>query len=298
MTLLGDYSEARPGGSLLKRLGYHGVLRYVNALTLSFNLTTNEVADLTANVVSIGVVCEQQINFMLTHNGHDMAIQSQEWCHAVGLEDGPVYFAVDFDATNNGPTFPGSPGDNNMKQIANFLESAISAIGESRVGTYGSYFVLMWLRQHGFNLLEWQTAAWSQGLIVPGCEIYQHNTLSPVPIKDVDYDSTIVDYWGQRGVGIPTPPLDASRFDWIASGPTISYGTKNWLSTVALQKCLNRAVVPGFTPISIDGAFGSETLATLERYQSNRQLRTDGICGPVTWGDFRTLFLERGYASL
>jgi len=43
-----------------------------------------------------------------------------------------------------------------------------------------------------------------------------------------------------------------------------------------MQKKLNDLVV--------DGLFGPKTDAKLRAYQKSKNLKADGICGPLTWG--------------
>lgn len=64
-----------------------------------------------------------------------------------------------------------------------------------------------------------------------------------------------------------------------SSMPTIKNGTKNWYVKI-LQSLLNGY---DFKCGSVDGIFGSGTEAALRKYQTNRGLTSDGICGPKTW---------------
>lgn len=58
----------------------------------------------------------------------------------------------------------------------------------------------------------------------------------------------------------------------------VSVGSANMGSVLAIQKAL---VSAGY-PIDVDGVFGSETLAAVQRWQRSNGLDDDGIVGPLT----------------
>lgn len=64
------------------------------------------------------------------------------------------------------------------------------------------------------------------------------------------------------------------------SGPELREGSKG-PDVVRLQTLLARA---GFSPGTIDGAFGPKTKAAVMAFQRARGLIVDGIVGPQTWG--------------
>ena len=61
--------------------------------------------------------------------------------------------------------------------------------------------------------------------------------------------------------------------------PILKQGMKGeWV--VFLQDVLNAC---GYGPLNLDGGFGSQTLAEVNRFQKNLGLKVDGIVGRVTW---------------
>lgn len=99
-------------GAQLKAAGYSGVVRYACAGRGDVNITPGEVNDLKAHGIGIGIVNEHAADYLLGGYsvGKQRAIEAQQIARACGLPDGVVYMAADFDATNGGPTSPGSPG--------------------------------------------------------------------------------------------------------------------------------------------------------------------------------------------
>ena len=77
---------------------------------------------------------------------------SRDRCKSLGLADIPVFFAVDWDAT-----------DADKPRIAEYLKGAVSVLGRERVGVYGSFYVVGYMASHKVCDYFWQTYAWSGG---------------------------------------------------------------------------------------------------------------------------------------
>jgi peptidoglycan hydrolase-like protein with peptidoglycan-binding domain len=100
-------------------------------------------------------------------------------------------------------------------------------------------------------------------------------------------------------------PASAARPSQVASGlpgdcqvptstpPTLRYGSQGHYVAV-LQCMLDRVQL--YYPLTVDGDFGSQTLAAVRRFQGPvcANIALDGVVGPQTWnnlikwfGDFR-----------
>ncbi|MFJ9559280.1 helix-turn-helix domain-containing protein [Streptomyces fuscichromogenes] len=66
---------------------------------------------------------------------------------------------------------------------------------------------------------------------------------------------------------------------------THTYHVGITVESVAEVQCLVRR--HGFDPKGIDGSFGPNTRAAVERFQRSRGLTADGIVGPMTWRELR-----------
>lgn len=270
---IGDLSTARPGGALLRANGYGGVMRYAAEGRDDVNITAPEYADYTDHGVLVGIVCEFEADFMLRRNGVTCANGVMDVCRAAALPVGVTYYAGDFDATLGGYTFPGSPGDANVTQIAAFLNDAASIQTEELVGVYGSYFLcyalaqkLPWLKWF------WQTEAWSQGMNYGPRVLFQYAD-KPSGVIGVDLDATSSTFWGQR---IFVNPSKLSTL--VIRLPLLRYGDTG--SDVALlQKAMNQGSHAQLVP---DGVFGTQTDAAVRQTQKFWHLVEDGIAGPQT----------------
>jgi putative peptidoglycan binding protein/glycosyl hydrolase family 25 len=79
----------------------------------------------------------------------------------------------------------------------------------------------------------------------------------------------------------PAPkPVPHPAPQWPA-GVILREGDHGEAVTV-LQEALNATHLRGVRNITVDGAFGSQTLASVENFQKAKGLKVDGIAGPVT----------------
>lgn len=151
-----DYSFARPGGAAIKADGNDFVLRYIPYPgDQGKGLTADELADLRANGLAVGLVFESTGERHLSGfpGGQADAVVARQALTRLKFPDSTaVYFAVDFDA---------QPSQFGM--IDDYQRGAQSILGIGRVGVYGSYAVVERCQQAGTAAWLWQTYAWSGG---------------------------------------------------------------------------------------------------------------------------------------
>jgi hypothetical protein len=207
--LAGDHSTggAIIGGALKAAGLGNGVIRYVAAGRGNVNLSPSEAADLKTNGIPIAVVCEHEADWLLHTDTVPGRVQAaSNIARSCRLPDGALWLACDFDATNWGPTSPGSLGDRNMQTVSRSLGIASNVIGRKNVAFYGSYFAIDWLVHHGWaDIRYWQTAAWSQKQRHPAACLFQRAQSVNVHGVSVDVDEILKPDWGQR-VAAPPPP--------------------------------------------------------------------------------------------
>ncbi|PMC63440.1 hypothetical protein CJ204_01055 [Corynebacterium xerosis] len=122
----------------------------------------------------------------------------------LGLNDWPVFFAVDVDIDPD-------TDHRSWEQIRAYMRGAASAIGRDRVGIYGGWKVVEGACRDGLiaNLheagkqLAWQTLSWSAGRIHSAAVLYQRvidtarNPGPKVGGVTVDVNDVLHPYWGQ-----------------------------------------------------------------------------------------------------
>jgi hypothetical protein len=200
-------------GGTLKRDGYKGVLRYASEGRSNVNISSKEYADLKANGIPVGIVCEHTAQFLLGgfSVGAERAKASRDITRSMVMPDGVIYMAADWDCTNVGPTFPGSTGDQNMHKILGALSGAASIIGQNNVGFYGSYFGIDWLVKNApWVKWFWQTEAWSHGLLHPKANLLQRAAMTTIAGVQCDINVILTSNWGQR-THIPVPSPTPTR---------------------------------------------------------------------------------------
>jgi hypothetical protein len=160
-----DYSIGRPGGAALAAAGVKVVGRYAAAGRTSVNITAAEVRDLRDHGIDIFIFNEHEASYMLggAARAATVAPGAVKVCRDAGLPDGPIFYAVDFDATRGGPpTSAAALAD--MRALADFLTGAAKATSWDAVGVYGGFYAITWLLDTLPNLKHAvQTSAWSAG---------------------------------------------------------------------------------------------------------------------------------------
>jgi hypothetical protein len=160
-----DYSAGRPGGAALAAAGVKVVGRYAAAGRTSININAAEVADLRAHGIDVFIYNEHEASYMMggAARAATVAPAAVKVCRDAGLPDGPIFYAVDWDATLGGaPTSATALA--NMRALADFLTGAARVTSWDVVGVYGGYYVIKWLLDNLPNLKHAvQTSAWSAG---------------------------------------------------------------------------------------------------------------------------------------
>lgn len=175
-----------------------------------------------------------------------------------GQTEGPIYFAMDFDAQ-----------EKHLPILQAYLDEVAHLLKDTayEIGVYGSYRVVERLRcAH-----KWQTYAWSKGKVSRKARFIQcHNGVGFAGGSN-DLNVTFA------GPGCWIPPADTTMPDM----PMLQLGMKQWHVSV-LQSLLARE---GYDTGGIDGIFGPLTDGAVTAYQASKGLDVDGIAGPDTWGE-------------
>src|SRR5215208_4820788 len=183
-----DYSTTPPGSAALRAAGKKFVVRYL--AHDSRGITPAELRELTAGGIDVAVVYESTEN--RASEGRDAgradAARSQTTLTEAGLPKGmPIYFAVDFDAS-----------EDDQAAIDEYLRGAAEVIGANRIGVYGGYFVCKRCRDNGTARWLWQTYAWSGGNVLDGIHLYQYNNFGQnINGTDVDLTRALQENYGQ-----------------------------------------------------------------------------------------------------
>lgn len=194
MTIEGvDYSFARPGGAALAAAGKKFAVRYLWADgNGGKGLDAAELADLHAHGIEVPVVFESTTQRALAGRaaGAADAATAAAQLTALGMGPLPVYFAVDFNATQA-----------QMAAIDEYLEGAATVLGAARVGVYGGIAVVAHCQAAGTAAWLWQTYAWSSGRVQPGIHLYQYKNGQTINQGAVDFTRALQDEYGQSPAG-------------------------------------------------------------------------------------------------
>jgi hypothetical protein len=148
MTLLVDYSRARPSPASIKAAGYAGVMRYLSGGPNVKNLMPAEAKPLLAAGLSIGLVWETTANRASagrTAGAYDAGL-AEARADALGYPSTAViFYAVDFDAAPSA--------------VAPYFDGVMSS-AKRPVGVYGGIRVVEAMHARAVPYM-WQTAAWS-----------------------------------------------------------------------------------------------------------------------------------------
>jgi hypothetical protein len=213
-----DYSFGTPNPAALKAAGVEFVGRYLSTPGNPKNLTKTECLLLRTGGFKIVTVFETTANRALrgTVAGKADARSARAQLVALGAPvDAPVYFAVDFDATEAEQT-----------SINAYLNAAASVLGRNRVGVYGGYWPVKRALNAGVCKYAWQTFAWSGGHWDPRAHIRQTRNGQRLAGVTVDLDeSRQPDYgqWFSTPVPVPRPkptppivfPADDTFWTWL-----------------------------------------------------------------------------------
>ncbi|NUT18687.1 MAG: DUF1906 domain-containing protein [Hamadaea sp.] len=186
-----DYSWGRPDPSAIAAAGYSFVCRYVSWSTTGKNLTRSEADALRAAGLDIVVNWEYSANEALNgySAGLENAKEAQRQAIACGMPaDRPIYFSVDFDAT-----------EAQQSAINSYFDGVASVLGRSRTGAYGGYYVIDRLFDAGKITWGWQTYAWSGGSWDSRAQLRQVQNGITVDGADCDRNEARSTDFGQWG---------------------------------------------------------------------------------------------------
>jgi hypothetical protein len=193
MTLILDYSFARPKPATIKLAGYSGVMRYLSNQhpPNPKDLTKPEAVALHAARLSIGLIWETYAKRAGegTVAGEEDARAADAQADALGYpRDLPIFYAVDFDAAPTAvvPYFAG-----------------VRTASQRPVGVYGSARVVEGIHSAGVPYV-WQTCAWSAGKVSSIAHLYQrlHATVAH-PVSGTDENELLRPF----PMWTPVPPL-------------------------------------------------------------------------------------------
>ena len=191
-----DYSFARPGGAALRAAGKSFAVRYVPYQgDQGKGLKADELADLQANGIAVGLVFESTAGRMLDGYGAGVTDATVSLASAALLgfpKDRPIYFACDTDTTAD-----------QLASVRNYLDGAASVLGRARIGVYGEYDVIDHCLGTGAATWFWQTYAWSGGRLHPMAHLYQYQNDQTINGAAVDFDRALVADFGQWGGDVP-----------------------------------------------------------------------------------------------
>lgn len=236
MATIVDYSAGVPGAVAIKSAGHVGAIRYLSPPRASWMkgkpIHRPEAEDFGKHKLDLAFVWQYGKDSSSSppdvmrgfEGGVADARAAQKQLNEIRCPDHPVFFAVDFDIS-----------EQQWNQTAvNYFKGAGSILGVNRIGIYGHADVCSWAMGAGViaqvsptRYLAWQTPAWSGGVISRDtCVLYQRVLDTPsnpgprIGGVTVDVNDILFEEWGQRprpssSTPQPTPPTE-SRVDMLA----------------------------------------------------------------------------------
>ena len=230
-----DYSQGRPRGSEVARLGYGAVNRYLaNGLSGRTNLSAAEVNDMHANGVAVVLVWERKIIGQPDRatEGWNAGVTDAQaalaQAQAVGLPNNPIYFCIDFDIPDYAPKSTDSRAK--LGPCGDYLAGALSVVGIARMGVYGGFYAVSRAIDAGLGTYFWQAVAWSGGQKDPRIHMFQR--LGTVTVDGVGCDVSEVykSDFGQNEVDDMGPDDLISPDGMVgADGKQVTDKVKNFL---------------------------------------------------------------------
>ncbi|MEV6963782.1 DUF1906 domain-containing protein, partial [Hamadaea sp. NPDC051192] len=190
-----DYSWGRPDPSAIVAAGYSFVCRYVSWSTTGKNLTRAEADAL--RDAGLGIVTNWEYSANEALNGYSAGVENATEAYRQAIACGmpsnrPIYFSVDFDAT-----------EAQQSAINSYFDGVASVLGRSRVGAYGGYYVIKRLFDAGKITWGWQTYAWSGGSWDSRAQLRQVQNGITVDGADCDRNEARAADFGQWGAENP-----------------------------------------------------------------------------------------------
>jgi hypothetical protein len=279
VTLILDYSVARPDPAAIKAAGYSGVMRYLapdNPQTHRKILFADEAKALHDAGLTIGLVWEYTAGRAAAgfSAGVSDCTAAEDQAFALGYgRNLPIFFAVDF-GTAPSVVLPYFQG--------------IASYASNPVGVYGSLQVTEGVLNAGLASVAWQTCGWSGLAVSSRASLYQrlHATVaSPIPGTDENVLIHPFPMWAAAPSGVvvhppihtPVPPVFTAP---KPTPPDLKLGMRG-AAIRSLQAGLN-AVFPAYSHLQADGIYGPATYAALTEFQKRSGLTADGVVGPLT----------------
>ncbi|HEY0476616.1 MAG TPA: glycoside hydrolase domain-containing protein [Kofleriaceae bacterium] len=191
-----DYAWSRPSPSGLRSAGYTFAVRYLSYDTTGKNLTASEARALQAAGVDVVSNWEYGASDALkgSARGASDAQEALRQATAAGMPAGrPIYFSVDFDAT-----------EAQQAAINDYFDGVSSVLGTARTGAYGGFYPIQRLFNAGKIAWGWQTFAWSGGQWDARAQLRQVRNGVTIAGGDCDIDEAqTADFgqWGHTGSG-------------------------------------------------------------------------------------------------
>lgn len=308
MTLILDYSFARPSPAAIKAAGYSGVMRYLsvdNPQTHGKIITSTEVDALHAAGLSVGLVWEYTAGRAGEGGAAGQSDVRAAENAAMGLgypRSLPIFYAVDYGADPNAvlPYFQG-----------------INSVAVYPVGAYGSAAVVSSVMSAFSADYGWQTSAWSNDVVLPNAHLYQRlraTVAQPVPGTDEDVVLHAFPMWDanvnppvvahppasdippvfvepavNHNTGLATEkpwgafPLPVTDWYGVNDGTLHSHSGVRSSDTRGVKQVQREVGVPA------DGNFGPVTEGAVRHFQATNGLLADGKAGVHTWNRMTTV---------
>lgn len=258
----------------LKSEGITHVIRYLNPGWKG--LTADEVkaiSDAGLEIVSVFETVPTQVSYFTHDQGKQDAQDASKYAKALGQTKGSaIYFTVDYDAQGK-----------DLGEILDYFSAVAESIDPSfKLGAYGSYAVLQYLKQHSKVEFFIQTYAWSHGQVCDFAHLYQYQNGVNVAGVTVDRDKVLQDpaAWSLPKVVEVNHQIEAE----VVSGD-LKVGDKGQ-AVKDLQTLLCKADFypeKGAPNNGVDGIYGPKTEDAVKRFQEvYLPHEVDGIYGPHT----------------
>jgi hypothetical protein len=275
MTLLIDYSAARPAPAIIKTVGYSGVMRYLSN-DPGKNLQPAERDALLAAGLSIGLVWETTAN--RAQDGYAAGLAdakvAEAQARALGYPSScPIFFAVDFDA--------------DPAAVKAYFDGVRAGLVDHPGGIYGSLRVVDTALADGWLPYAWQSCAWSGGVVSQRAHLYQRLKATVAnPIADTDENVVLRPFplWtaASSSAASDVPPIFTKPSPKPVVKPAPAPPKGLTVQTIDLRNA-DRVTVkaPGVKPlqrllgVTVDGLAGKNTKAALHAFQ----LRIFGAAG-------------------
>jgi hypothetical protein len=251
----------------LKSAGIDYVGRYLGPANNWKTMQSAEakaILDVGLNLISIWETNPTHKSYFTHAQGVSDAKSATAYATSVGQPKGTaIYFTVDYNAQSA-----------DYAAILDYFAGVRSAIGEYKLGAYGSYGVINYLHQHNAADYYMQTYAWSSGKVASFIHVYQYKNDTKVAGISVDLDQILKDPGGWK-------PM-STIFKLGSSGDAVK----------SLQEKL-KVVLKLSDSFKVDGVFGAATRAAVKSFQVQHHLTVDGIAGPQTLSA-----LDKAYKAL